>query len=28
MAIVESLAVTWWSDHGRARSTVHAILAL
>ena len=28
MAIVESLAVTWWSDQARARSTVHAILAL
>lgn len=28
MAIVESLAVTWWADQGRARSTVHAILAV
>lgn len=28
MAIVESLAVTWWADQSRARSTVHAILAL
>ena len=28
MAIVESLAVTWWSDQSRSRSTVHAVLAL
>ena len=28
MAIVESLTVTWWADHGRTRSTVHAILAV
>ena len=28
MAIVESLALTWWADQGRARSTVHAILAV
>ncbi|HET6651339.1 MAG TPA: ATP-binding protein [Nocardioides sp.] len=28
MAIVESLAVTWWSDQSRSRSTVHAILAV
>ena len=28
MAIVESLAVSWWSDHSRSRSTVHAVLAL
>ncbi|WP_165372596.1 ATP-binding protein [Nocardioides iriomotensis] len=28
MAIVESLAVTWWSDHSRAQSTVHAVLAI
>ena len=28
MAIVESLAVTWWADHARSRSTVHAIMAL
>lgn len=26
MAIVENLAVTWWSDKRQARSTVHAIL--
>jgi len=26
MAIVESLAVTWWADRKQARSTVHAIL--
>lgn len=26
MAIVESLALTWWSDQSRARSTVHAVL--
>ena len=28
MAIVESLAVTWWSDRKQARSTVHAIVDL
>ncbi|QNN54514.1 ATP-binding protein [Nocardioides mesophilus] len=28
MAIVESLAVTWWADKKQARSTVHAILEL
>ncbi len=28
MAIVESLADTSWSDQSRARSTVHAILAV
>jgi serine/threonine-protein kinase RsbW len=28
MAIVESLALTWWADQSRARSTVHAILAV
>ena len=28
MAIVESLAVTWWADQARSRSTVHAVLAL
>ena len=28
MAIVESMAVTWWADHGRAGSTVHALVAL
>jgi serine/threonine-protein kinase RsbW len=28
MAIVESLAVEWWPEHSRSRSTVHAILAL
>lgn len=28
MAIVESLAVTWWFDQSRSRSTVHAILAV
>ncbi len=26
MAIVESLALTWWSDQSRARSSVHAVL--
>ena len=28
MAIVETLAETWWSDKTRSRSTVHAVLAL
>ena len=28
MAIVESLAVTWWADQTRSQSTVHAILAV
>lgn len=28
MAIVESLALTWWADQHRAQSTVHAVLAL
>lgn len=27
MAIVDALALTWWADQSRARSTVHAILA-
>lgn len=27
MAIVETLAVTWWTDRTRSRTTVHAILA-
>ena len=26
MAIVEALAVDWWSEHTRTRSTVHAVL--
>jgi serine/threonine-protein kinase RsbW len=28
MAIVESLAVRWWAENSRSRSTVHAIMAL
>jgi anti-sigma regulatory factor (Ser/Thr protein kinase) len=28
MAIVETLAQTWWSDKTRSRSTVHAVLAV
>jgi anti-sigma regulatory factor (Ser/Thr protein kinase) len=28
MAIVETLAATWWSDKTRSRSTVHAVLAV
>ncbi len=28
MAIVESLAKTWWHEQHRAQSTVHAVLAL
>ena len=28
MAIVETLAETWWSDKTRSRSTVHAVIAL
>ena len=28
MAIVETLADTWWSDKTRSRSTVHAVLAV
>ena len=28
MAIVETLAETWWSDKTRSRSTVHAVLAV
>lgn len=28
MAIVDSLALTWWSDNSRSRSTMHAILAI
>lgn len=28
MAIVETLAVAWWSDKTRSRSTVHAVLAV
>jgi serine/threonine-protein kinase RsbW len=27
MAIVEALAVDWWSEHSRSRSTTHALLA-
>jgi serine/threonine-protein kinase RsbW len=26
MAIVEALAVDWWSEHSRNRSTIHALL--
>ncbi len=28
MAIVDSLAVTWWADKKQTRSTVHAVLSL
>jgi serine/threonine-protein kinase RsbW len=28
MAIVDSIAVTWWTEHKRSRSTVHAVLAV
>jgi serine/threonine-protein kinase RsbW len=28
MAIVESLAISWWVEQSRSRSTVHAVLAL
>lgn len=28
MAIVDSIALTWWSEKTRSRSTVHAVLAL
>jgi len=28
MAIVDSVALTWWSERTRSRSTVHAVLAL
>lgn len=28
MAIVETLADSWWADRTRARSTVHAVLSL
>jgi anti-sigma regulatory factor (Ser/Thr protein kinase) len=28
LAIVETLAATWWSDKTRSRSTVHAVLAV
>ena len=28
MAIVESLASTWWHEQHRAQSTVHAVLPL
>ena len=28
MAIVESLALEWWADTTRARTTVHAVLAV
>lgn len=28
MAIVDTIALTWWSEKTRSRSTVHAILAL
>lgn len=28
MAIVDTIALTWWSEKGRSRSTVHAILSL
>lgn len=28
MAIVETLADTWWSDKTRSRSTVHAVLSV
>lgn len=28
MAIVESLAVTWWADRKQSRCTVHAVLGL
>jgi serine/threonine-protein kinase RsbW len=27
MAIVEALAVDWWSEQSRSRSTIHAVLA-
>jgi serine/threonine-protein kinase RsbW len=27
MAIVEALAVDWWSEHSRSRSTIHALLS-
>jgi serine/threonine-protein kinase RsbW len=27
MAIVEALAVDWWSEQSRSRSTIHALLA-
>jgi anti-sigma regulatory factor (Ser/Thr protein kinase) len=28
MAIVEALALSWWTENSRSRSTVHAILAI
>jgi anti-sigma regulatory factor (Ser/Thr protein kinase) len=28
MAIVESLAITWWAEREHARSTVHAVVAV
>lgn len=28
MAIVESLAVSWWAEQTRSRSTVHAVLSI
>jgi anti-sigma regulatory factor (Ser/Thr protein kinase) len=28
MAIVDTIALTWWSEKGRTRSTVHAILEM
>ena len=28
MAIVETLADSWWADRTRAKSTVHAVLSL
>lgn len=28
MAIVDSLALSWWAERGRSRSTVHAVLPL
>lgn len=28
MAIVETLAASWWADRSRSRSTVHAVLSL
>jgi serine/threonine-protein kinase RsbW len=28
MAIVESLAVAWWTEQSRSRSTVHAVLSI
>jgi anti-sigma regulatory factor (Ser/Thr protein kinase) len=28
MAIVEALALDWWSEHTRTRSTIHALLGV